>query len=93
MRVDLRPRIDTAIAVVPLVAQLIEEGEKLVIFLLRNWIEFVVVTLGTCHRQAHENLTGGLDPVDSIVGQILFRDRSPFMGDHVVTVETGGHLL
>ena len=91
-RRNLRRRVAVA-GLHSLVGRLIEEGKKLIVFLLRNRVELVRVTLAALHRQPQPDVGRGLDAVDDILDAILLGDRPALVGRAVIAIEPGGNLL
>ena len=65
----------------------VEERIELIVFLLRNRIVFMVVTLGTTHCQTEEYLPGGICPVYGIGHIELIRVGSPLLVECHTPVE------
>ena len=71
----------------------VEEGEELVIFPVRDGIELVGVALGAAHGEAEPHGAGGVDAIDDGLDAELFAVRSTLLVDEGVAVEGGGDEL
>ena len=65
----------------------VEEGVELVIFLLRNGIILMVVTLSATNRETEEDLAGGVGAVHCIGDVELIRIGSSLLIEGHATVE------
>ena len=90
---DDRLRIADVLFVVTGFWNLIEESEELVVFPLRNRIEFVVVTPRTSKRQCHENSRCRVDAVCDVLHAILLIDDAALGSYVVVAIKTARDQL
>src|SRR5262245_7248671 len=67
-----------------------EERVERIEFLLRQWIELVVVTNGTPSCQSHPDLHGRACAIDGIPEDIFFIDRAAFTRSDIAAIETSG---
>ena len=70
-----------------------EEGRHRIEVLLREWVELVVVALRAVGGQAEVDPAHGLHAVGGVVGEVLFDDRTAFVGRRVATLEAGRDAL
>ena len=71
----------------------IEEGVKLIELPLLDGVVLVIVAARAPHGHPHPNRGRGLDAIDHVLVEVLLRDSSPFVVDHVIAVETRCDLL
>src|SRR5207249_986957 len=71
----------------------VQEGEKLVIFALRDRVELVIVALATTDRQPEEDRAGGIDAIDDRLDPELLDVDAAFLIAKRIAVEAGRHLL
>ena len=80
------------VAVERLAVEAVEEGEQLVVLLLRDRVVLVVVAAGAADGQAEEDGADGVDAVDHVADVDLLVDRAALAGGDVAAVEAGGDL-
>ena len=81
------------VAVEPRLVDVVEEGEELVILLLRERIELVVVAAAALERQAEEGGPEGRDTVVDVIDAILLLNASPLRLLLMEPIEGGGEDL
>ena len=71
----------------------VEEREQAVILFVGERIELVGVALGTLGGDPQHCLAEAVDPVEHLDHPELLRDDRPFLVEHAVAKESGGHDL
>ena len=71
----------------------VEEGEQAVILIVRERIELVGVALGALGGDPEHCLAEAVDPIEHLDHPELLRDDRPFLVEHAVAKESGGHDL
>ena len=71
----------------------VEEGEQAEILLVRERIELVGVALGTLGGDPQHCLAEAVDPIKHLDHPELLRNDRPFLVEHAVAKESGGHDL
>ena len=69
----------------------IQKGIELVILLLRDGIEFVIVTLGAGNRQSQPRAAHGIDAIDHRLDPELLRFDAAFHVHHGIAKESRGN--
>ena len=86
---ELGGRVDRGAGLVGVV----EEGEQAEILLVRERIELVGVALGTLGGDPQHCLAEAVDPIKHLDHPELLRNDRPFLVEHAVAKESGGHDL
>ena len=73
--------------------QTIKEARELVIFALRDWIKFVIMTLGTFHGQAKKGSRGSIDTIYKIFDSIILINDPSLIGCWVIAKKACGQFL
>ena len=71
----------------------IEVRRELIVFALRERIEFVIVAAAAVEGQPHPDGAGRLDAVLHVIDARLLGDAAAFAIDHVVAMKAGGDEL
>ena len=71
----------------PRICSVIEIGEELVVFVLRDRVIFMVVALTTFHGQPQPNRGGCLHAIDHVLHSQFFRESAAFVTGRMIPIE------
>src|SRR5205823_184809 len=72
---------------------IVNKGKHPVVFLLSEWIEFMVVALSALDGEAEDALADCIHPVEHGVHPELLGINRPLLVDHGIAQKTGSHNL
>ena len=73
--------------------RIIQECKQTVVFVVREWIKFMCVTLSTLYRQSQDRLANTVQTIKHFDHAKLFRDNRSLFIDHAVAQKTSSDLL